>query len=40
MMKIKQPLRKCLMLGLLAMLMPLSLLAQDIKVLYLELKIT
>ena len=31
-MKIKQPLRKCLMLGLLAMLMPLSLLAQDIKV--------
>jgi TonB-linked SusC/RagA family outer membrane protein len=32
MMKIKQPLRKCLMLGLLAMLMPLSLLAQDIKV--------
>lgn len=32
MMKMKQPLRKCLMLGLLAMLMPLSLLAQDIKV--------
>lgn len=28
----KQPLRKCLMLGLLAMLIPLSLLAQDIKV--------